>query len=65
MRKSKQKREIRRNENKENKLGKYLLFHSISTTSTTIPTIFHLPLLSITIHIIWEYNYHKWYLLCF
>ena len=59
-RKEKIKKEInRRSEKKENKLEEYLLlFHHHLYH-------FHLSLPSITIHIIWELNYHKWYHLCF
>ena len=48
------KREIR-SEKKENKLGNIFL------PPSSLPS----TLSSITIHIIWECNYHKWYLLCF
>ena len=55
----KEKERNRRSEKKENKLEEYLLFfyHHLYH--------FHISLSSITIHIIWELNYHKWYLLCF
>ena len=55
--KKKEKERNRRSEKKENKLEEYLLlFHY---------HLYHFHLSSITIHIIWELNYHKWYHLCF
>ena len=57
--KKKEKERNRRSEKKENKLEEYLLFSTPpSLPFPSIPT-------SITIHIIWELNYHKWYHLCF
>ena len=57
MKKVKRKREIR-SYKKENK-WEYLLPLSLPPLSSPPST------LSITIHLTWEYNYHKWCLLCF
>ena len=56
-RKVKRKREIR-SYKKENK-WEHLLPLSLPPLSSPSST------LSITIHLTWEYNHHKWYLLCF
>ena len=53
-----QKKERIRSYKKENK-WEYLLPLSLPPLSSPPSTQ------SITIHLTWEYNYHKWYLLCF